>query len=268
MLFFIFFLSLNTSFGQVKKKDQDVDIISHQVKLGETIRMLSKKYLVDPAEIYKLNKFAVNGISEGMVLQIPVPKKIAATIQEPVLVEKTEDVPKEESQKINEEVVTQEKQIISKPVVAKPIIKIEKAVTVINRDGKEINHTVEPKETLYSISKKYNISVDEIKLSNEKLLKNGLKIGQVIKIPSIRLLENNESSLGSDLTPSSSSSETNLNQNKNSETIIKHKVAPKETLFSLSKQYNVSVEEIKQQNEFLLQKGLQIGQVLTIKKSN
>ena len=49
---------------------------------------------------------------------------------------------------------------------------------------------------------------------------------------------------------------------------IKHKVEPKETLYGLSKKYNVSVDEIKQKNEAVLQNGLQIGQILIIRKIN
>ncbi|MBL0013347.1 MAG: LysM peptidoglycan-binding domain-containing protein [Flavobacterium sp.] len=79
-------------FSQSKKKEQEVDIITHEVKLGESVRMLSKKYLVDPAEIYKLNKFAVEGISEGMVLQIPVPRKAGATVKELESTDKVEVV--------------------------------------------------------------------------------------------------------------------------------------------------------------------------------
>ena len=77
MAFFAICILSNT-FGQNKKKDQEVDIIDHQVQLGESVRLISKKYLVDPGEIYKLNKFAVEGISQGMVLKIPVPKKEVA----------------------------------------------------------------------------------------------------------------------------------------------------------------------------------------------
>jgi LysM repeat protein len=47
-------------------------------------------------------------------------------------------------------------------------------------------------------------------------------------------------------------------------TEIKHKVLANETLYSLSKLYNVSVSEIMEQNKFL-KKGLQPGQTLTIK---
>ncbi len=52
-------------------------MVRHQVKLGETVKMLSKKYHVPPADIYRLNKFAVEGIREGMVLQIPAERKYA-----------------------------------------------------------------------------------------------------------------------------------------------------------------------------------------------
>ena len=46
---------------------------------------------------------------------------------------------------------------------------------------------------------------------------------------------------------------------------IKHKVKAGETLYSLSKEYNISVSEIMEQNKFLTKKGLQPGQTLTIK---
>ncbi len=55
--------------------DPPVQIIQHEVKMGETVRMISKRYLVPPADIYKLNRFAVDGIRAGMVLHVPVPIK-------------------------------------------------------------------------------------------------------------------------------------------------------------------------------------------------
>src|SRR5690606_23327620 len=54
---------------------QEFEMVRHQVQLGETVRMISRKYKVEPAEIYRLNKFAVDGVSQGMVLQLLVPKK-------------------------------------------------------------------------------------------------------------------------------------------------------------------------------------------------
>jgi LysM repeat protein len=55
------------------------------------------------------------------------------------------------------------------------------------------------------------------------------------------------------------------NENKVQDKKILHKVVGKETLYSLSKLYNVSVSEIMEQNKFLTSKGLQVGQTLTIK---
>jgi LysM repeat protein len=62
------------------------------------------------------------------------------------------------------------------------------AILIIPNDKKTVstnnnNHLVAPKETLYSISKLYSISVDELQNSNDALLTEGLKIGQSLVIP-------------------------------------------------------------------------------------
>lgn len=258
--FFVIFLSLNI-FGQ--KKNQEVDIVNHEVQLGESVRMISKKYLVDPAEIYKLNKFAVDGISQGMILRVPVPRKEGAVAQQ----SNETNVTSQEITASEPEPVTVQKHTEAQPVKTAEVkeVKTIKPVLVIDRSS-AVTHTVAPKETLYSLSRQYGISVDEIKLSNPEV-KNGLKIGQVIKIPSTKAIGNNESSIGSSETPSVEVSKPEVKQAVSGNAIT-HTVAPKETLYSLSKKYNVTVDNIKQQNAELLQRGLQIGQVLTIKQGN
>lgn len=129
---------------------QEFELVRHQVQLGETVKMISKRYKVEPAEIYRLNKFAIDGIRQGMVLQLLVPKK-----EEPI----TEELPE---QPANDEVV---------------------AETPIDQPApEEIRHTVEPKETLYSLSRLYDVPVDEIRRQNENILKRGLQVGQVLTI--------------------------------------------------------------------------------------
>jgi len=246
----IFFLSF-PCFSQNKKGDQEVGIVNHEVQLGESVRLISKKYLVDPSEIYKLNKFASNGISQGMVLQIPVPRK-----EVPVVKQENLDNENHEVTPVISENKVEEKLKIEEPE------KAEKKDNVRVSNDTEINHKVQTKETLYSLSKKYNVSVEEIKLANEATLKSGLKIGQTIKIPSNRDLQKDKS-----LTKMESSETIyKYKQADVEENSIKHKVESKETLYSISRKYDVSVDEIKQQNEVLLQRGLQKGQVLIIKK--
>lgn len=70
----------------------------------------------------------------------------------------------------------------SKSTVAKGANDIYKS-TPITRQNEENNgfHTVKSGETLYSISKKYNLTVDKLKLINQ-LSENDIEIGQKLKI--------------------------------------------------------------------------------------
>ncbi len=106
-------------------------------------------------------------------------------------------------------------------------------------DKTYILHSVEPKETLFGISRRYASPVSEIIESNE-VLKQGLKIGQTIRVPYIA---KSEIPAGASL----------------------HKVAPGETLFSISKKYNASVSDVMQWNE-LKGNDLSVGQALIIQK--
>ena len=147
LLFIVF--SLQQAFCQEYK------IVNHNVQMGETVRMISKKYRVAPSEIYKLNKFAVDGITNGMVLQIPVEQK--------------------ETQVSNAaaEVVPEENPVAENT---------ESAATVSENPPEEITHTVSKGETLFSLARMYHVSVDELKKQNEKSLQKGLQSGQVLTI--------------------------------------------------------------------------------------
>jgi len=268
MAFFAICIVSNT-FGQIKKKDQEVDIIDHQVQLGESVRLISKKYLVDPAEIYKLNKFAVEGISQGMVLKIPVPKKEVS--EKEVVSSGKDDTASNQNDGATQKETTTE--MVKENPIPTPNNDIRKIV--ITERKTEVNHKVVAKETLFSLAREYNVSVDAIKENNVDVLKNGLKIGQVIKIPKEKTVDIQQSTSLTDENPKketvqSEKTKSAVSQDiaveSNSGSTIKHKVAPKETLYSLSKKYNVSVDDIKQQNEVLLKNGLQIGQILTINK--
>lgn len=103
-----------------------------------------------------------------------------------------------------------------------------------------ILHKVTPQETLFGISRRYQVPVGEIQNANE-VLKQGLKIGQTIRIPYI---EKNAIPTGSTL----------------------HKVNPGETLFSISKKYGVSVDSLKQWNK-LQGNDLSVGQALIVKET-
>lgn len=96
----------------------------------------------------------------------------------------------------------------------------------ITKNGRVyVDHTVLSKETLYGISKKYNVIQDTIVKYNPAAVK-GLKTGEVLQFP-IRFAEIKKT------TP----------VGKNTET-IPHLVQAGETLYGLSKKYDVKAEDI------------------------
>lgn len=63
-----------------------------------------------------------------------------------------------------------------------PALKSKKEVQVVNEKN-YTGHTVAKKETLYSLSRQYGVTVEEILAANPEVAENGLKNGQIIKIP-------------------------------------------------------------------------------------
>ncbi|MEN2400743.1 LysM peptidoglycan-binding domain-containing protein [Flavobacterium sp. MC2016-06] len=118
----------------------------------------------------------------------------------------------------------------------------EKAVNT-NTPG---SHEVLPKETLWGISKKYNVSVDDLKKANPLLETEGLKIGQQINIPS----ESNTSNI---VASADKSIEKTLEKPVEKPVIttdveVFREVLPKETKYGISKEYGITVAELERQN--------------------
>jgi len=109
-------------------------------------------------------------------------------------------------------------------------------------NGKQyIIHQVDPKETLFSISRRYGVPVTDLAQENPSA-GSGLSIGQILRVPYIPRVKPRT-------------------ENGN----IVHKVAPKETMFAISKQYNVSIDDLKKWNG-LTDNALNVGQDIVIKK--
>jgi LysM repeat protein len=103
------------------------------------------------------------------------------------------------------------------------------------------SYTIKPKETFYSISKKFNVSIEEIKDANPNLTSTSLSIGQDILIPT---KEKNSSVI------------TSSGNN--------HLVQAQETLFGIARKYNVSVQDLEELNKDDLKEGLRTGQQIKI----
>lgn len=104
----------------------------------------------------------------------------------------------------------------------------KKAINVQSKKGTTtVTHQVAPKETLYGIEKKYGVSDEALKKANPFLEKDGLQIGQILTISSNAVLKNNTSI---------------------TEKVVYHYVLPKETKYSIAKQYGITIEELERKN--------------------
>lgn len=203
---------------------QDKNFTKHTVLKGETIKQIASKYKVTPFDIYKLNPDSQAGIAENDILLIPVS------------IQKVEEIKPAEIEKIT----------------SKPKSTIASTKT----------HAAKPKETFYSISREYNVNVDDLKNLNQEILKEGLKVGQVVKIPA------NEGTSVAEVkeakaTPEPVEKEVVKNAISKSDKVIYHVVEPKETKFGISKKYGITVQELELNNPGIVA-NLPIGYKLII----
>ncbi len=104
-------------------------------------------------------------------------------------------------------------------------------------------HTVEKGQTLFAIAKFYKRDVNDVVIDNPEAI-DGIKPGQILKI------QVEKKKVG----------ELTVNDTSN---YILHKVEKSQTLYSISKQYGVSIDKLRVLNPELSE-GLKTGQILKI----
>jgi len=126
------------------------------------------------------------------------------------------------------------------------------SVTTISEEGpmQFKMHRVKRKQTLFSISQRYNVSIDDLKKYNKELYSRSLKKGEKIRIP-----------LASK--PNSSVVAVNTNTNNTSTTASTHTVEPKETKFGIARKYGITIAELDVLNPGV-GANLPIGTVLNV----
>ncbi|GIZ08809.1 LysM peptidoglycan-binding domain-containing protein [Flavobacterium sp. UMI-01] len=119
-------------------------------------------------------------------------------------------------------------------------------------------HEVLAKETLYGISKQYNVTVDELYQANPNLEETGLKVGQKINI------------ITASVSNGSFSQEAPIH--KTMDTIaekviaegIVYEVLPKQTKYNIAKEHGITVTILEKANPILQTEELKIGQKIII----
>ncbi len=196
-IFFILFFLIGISFSNAQKK-----YVTYQVKQGETLQSISNKLNISSNDLLQLNPDIKDEVKANEIIVIPN-----------VNYNKNQDINNFETEMVS-----------GKDIIV---------------DG-YVYHEVLPKETLYGISSTFKVSSSYIKNHNPFLLSDGLQIGQTLKIP----LPKNKNSINN----------TNFKP---------YAVKPKETKYSIAKQYGISIDSLEQLNPDI-KNGLQINDVIIV----
>ncbi len=128
-------------------------------------------------------------------------------------------------------------------------VEVTKSTRIEKIEGKEYYiHKIIKGQTLYSLSKAYNVLISEIVFENPEAI-DGIKPDMELRIP-----------VAATTTSVSSPKDKPININGKYRV---HTVEKGQTLYSISKQYNVSVEALKEANP-LMPEALSLGQNLNI----
>ncbi len=313
----LFLLNSIVLFSQERTK-------KHTIIKGETISSIAEKYDVKQSEIYKLNPKAKNLLKLNSVLLIPTTDQKNSTTKSKIATnysEKEHEVLAKETlygiarqygitvKELNEAnptletsglrigqkiaipgnatsteiaVVSQVKKSSQKaPVTIEPqITEIESAI------AEQTTIEVLAKETKYSITKKYGITIKEFDKANPTLGVKSLRVGQKINIPANASLKteiavaSQENKIQSIQEPTvivqpindlpktelvilTNPTESSTTSNEN----IVREVLPKETKYGIAKQYGITVQELEKQNPEIKNK-LRVGYKLNIRSAN
>ena len=242
---------LGTTVSELKKEN---NLTTNTLQIGEVLRIPTKEiyegeenvYIVQKGdtlysvamannttvdELKRINNLTSNILSTGQLLKIP-----SALLPESTYIVKKGDSLYSIANKYNTTVEELKRinNLTSNILSIGQILKLpsDKASDVENEEN-TISYTVQKGDSLYSIARKYDTTIDRIKDLNN-LTTNLLSIGQVLLIPT----------------------DTNLETT--------YTVKKGDSLYSIAKKYNTTVDRLKQLNN-LSSNLLSIGQILIVR---
>jgi LysM repeat protein len=249
---------------------------THKVGKGETISQIAIKYNVTPYDIYQLNPDALSGLKPNSVLLIPKSngkQKVAVQTKANAKAITHEVAPKETLYGIEKKYgVSDEALKLANPFLEKDGLQIGQILTIPSGIGqkntssvqtKAVYHDVLPKETKYSIAKKYGITIEELEKKNPEIVTN-LPIGYKLIIKGTpETSRQKEDKTATVVEAKKEIVKASPEKVSTAVNYLNYTVKPKETLYSLSKMVGMSQEELITLNPSLSQ-GVVEGMILKV----
>ncbi len=236
----------NANYNKVTKSGNTYYI--YKVKTGEGLYAISRLFDVPVQDLIKSNPGSENGLQNGQELLVPVLNEIrkeTETKQNVAIAKSNQSgvfqhtVSRGETlysiafmynTTVNE--IKKLNQGITDNISDGQIIIIPQQKKVTTSEENYIYHTIQPKETLYSVSKKYSVKPEQLIESNSGLSVETFQIGKTVRIPTYTIY--------------SGTQEPEVQMNNEV-----HKVKKGETLFSISQKYGLKVADIQKANPSL-----------------
>lgn len=270
---YFFTIYLTLILGNVAVFSQN-KVITHKVEKGETVIQIAQKYRVTPYDIYQLNPDAQSGLKPNTVLliakQTDSKKEIPTTVQKSKSsvrshlvtaketlygIGKMYDIKEDDLKKANSFLEKDGLQIGQTLVI--PSKNSSKAPSSAVVPQSPVFHEVLAKETKYSIAKQYGITVEELEKKNPEVVAN-LPIGYklIIKGTAPKVVAGN-------VPVQTGKEKADAAVNAPLLEFTTYEVQPKETLYSLSKSFGLTQEELIALNP-AINEGVEIGMVLKV----
>ena len=215
---------------------------TYTVQRGDTLWNIAKKFNTNVNEIKRLNNLKSNVLYVGQTLRVPEYYKAEDTNISYVVKrgDSLYSIARQYGVNVND--LMKVNNLTSDLLSIGQIINIPSSTTIVTPSEDDIineenTYIIQRGDTLWSISRKFGVSVDDIKNANN-LTNEILTIGSTIIVP------------------------TGTNTNN----IIVYKVKRGDSLWALAREYNTTIDDIKKLNN-LTSNILTIGSELQIKKN-
>ena len=211
--------------------------ISYVVKSGDTLWKLAREFNATVDAIKRLNNLTSDALSVGQILLIPSNAPIEGGTSYTV---QSGDSLYKIAQRFNTTVAELKRlnNLTSDTLTIGQVL-----IVPSTSSGSTNTYTVQSGDSLWSIARKFNTTVDELKRLNN-LTSNNLQIGQVLKVPT-----------------------TNDVIQPEGESLTNYVVQSGDSLYKIAMKFNTTVDDIKRING-LTTDYLSVGQVLRIPTSN
>lgn len=256
-IIFFFLIGILSGFAQHKKK-----YITYKTIEGETIESVSKKFYITPHDLLKLNPDLKDDLRPNEIIIIPNKEydssKIIADVDQKNLtdrdivvdnfiyhevlsketlysIEKKYNVSNAELNKLNPFLILE---VLKQGQILKIPLQVNEA-DISEKDNSLQPYLVKGKETKYSISREFGVSISYLEELNPTIKINGLQIDDVLMVP------------------------VNKETNNSDSDFMVHKVEKLETMYSLTKNFKISQEELLAANPEL-EDGVKEGMLIKI----